>query len=100
MKQMGMPPRNDEFINMCKEDFLKRGENSSRQCEYSDRIISRGINNNNTSNNRDHHYNNFHLSEYLLTPCPVNTWKNWVVEDKEKKCSKTHQFYMNITKRN
>jgi hypothetical protein len=38
-------------------------------------------------------------SEYLLTPCQHVDYKNYMVGDKTKKCSKRHQALNNWTKR-
>jgi hypothetical protein len=37
--------------------------------------------------------------EFLLDPCPQNTFKNYLVSDDKKTCSLKHQTFNNITKR-
>ena len=39
------------------------------------------------------------IQEYLLMPCKQNTFRNHIVCDDTKCCSKRHQLFMNITKR-
>ena len=101
VKQMDIP-QNANVMDRCIEDKMRLG--NSRECEISDRIIKRG-GNNDPKCEPTHFckgfqcYNNYHLSEYLITPCPINTWKNSIVENKIGGCSRRHQFYMNVTKR-
>lgn len=100
-KQMSMP-QNSHLMDRCVEDKMRLG--FSRQCEMSTPIFTRGGNSKPQCGN-DHfakgflNYNNYHLGEYMIVPCPDNTWKNWPVQDDKKSCSKRHQFYMNVTKR-
>jgi hypothetical protein len=100
-KQMDMP-QNTDFMNRCIEDNMRK--NNSRHCETSQRIFERG--GNSTTQCEPVHfaggfqnYNKYHLNEYMLTPCPRNTWKNYLIQDNNKICSKRHQFFMNVTKR-
>ena len=44
-------------------------------------------------------YTNYNLSDFLLVPCPKNTYKNYLVFDDKKMCSKSHQALNNWTKR-
>lgn len=94
-------PQNAHIMDRCKENKMRMG--FSRACEVSDRIFERG--GNNTECEPKHfakgflNYNNYHLNEWMIVPCPENTWKNYLVSDKEKTCSKRHQIYMNNTKR-
>lgn len=44
-------------------------------------------------------YTPFHLHDYALIPCKVNTFRNHLVCDGEKCCSLRHQLFMNVTKR-
>jgi hypothetical protein len=44
-------------------------------------------------------YTKYNMGEFLLTPCPKNTYKNYIVFDDTKMCSKTHQVLNNWTKR-
>lgn len=44
-------------------------------------------------------FTEYHMDEYLLTPCKTNTWKNHVECDNSKCCSVHHQMYDNWTKR-
>lgn len=44
-------------------------------------------------------YTNYNMNEFLLVPCPKNTYKNYLVFDDTKMCSKTHQLLNNWTKR-
>jgi hypothetical protein len=37
--------------------------------------------------------------EFLLDPCPTNTFQNYLVGDDKKICSLRHQTFNNITKR-
>jgi hypothetical protein len=99
-KQMDMP-QNSHLMDRCVEDNMRRGY--SRECEVSKRIFERG---GNSTNCEPQHfargfqnYNKYHLNEFLITPCPDNTWKNWLVHDDKKVCTKRHQFFMNVTKR-
>lgn len=42
----------------------------------------------------------YHLSEFLLVPCPTPTYKNYLVTNQQGNiCSKRHQFLNNWTKR-
>lgn len=99
-KQMGMP-QNTNLMDRCIEDNMRRG--LSRGCEVSKRMFERG--GNSTECEPEHfargfqNYNKYHLNEYMMTPCPDNTWKNYLVHDDKKICTKRHQFFMNITKR-
>lgn len=38
------------------------------------------------------------FDDFLMIPCPVNTFDNNIACDEEKCCSKRHQLFMNITK--
>lgn len=38
-------------------------------------------------------------NDYLLVPCPRNTFQNYVVQNKEKGCSVHHQLFNNMTRR-
>jgi hypothetical protein len=38
-------------------------------------------------------------NEFLLTPCPKNTYQNYMVYDDKKMCSKSHQILNNMTRR-
>ena len=38
-------------------------------------------------------------NEFLLTPCPKNTYQNYMVYDDVKMCSKSHQILNNVTRR-
>ena len=93
IKQMSNPQKLN-LIDTSKEDYLKRG--NSRECVFTPEISSRGTNNIETVYSKEPCYK---LDEYLMAPCQTNTWQNWMVEDNNKKCSKHHQFYMNLTKR-
>ena len=100
IKQMDMP-QNVDSIDRCIEDKLQMTE--SRECEVSDRIYKRG---GNAECYEPQHfckgfdcYNNYHLSDFLITPCPINTWKNSLISNKDMGCTKRHQFYANVTKR-
>ena len=47
-------------------------------------------------------YTQYYMNEFLLTPCPKPTHKNYLVCDQTncgKCCSKRHQLFGNITKR-
>ena len=44
-------------------------------------------------------YTSYCMDEFLLTPCPKNTYKNYIVFDDKKQCSKSHQILNNWTKR-
>lgn len=44
-------------------------------------------------------YTSYNMQEFLLIPCPKNTYKNYLVFDEKKTCSKTHQILNNWTKR-
>lgn len=44
-------------------------------------------------------YTNYNMNEFLLVPCPRNTYKNYLVFDDKKTCSKSHQILNNWTKR-
>ena len=99
-------PQNSELVDRCVEDKLQRLQRLSqtRECEVSDRIRDRG---GNGSDCREpvhfakgfQCYNTYHLSEFMLTPCPINTWKNSIISNDSMGCSKRHQFFANITKR-
>jgi hypothetical protein len=99
-KQMDMP-QNINFMDRCIEDNMRK--NNSRECEASQRIFERGGNSTNCEPKHFaggfQNYNKYHLNQFMITPCPVNTWKNWLVQDDKKTCTKRHQFYMNVTKR-
>lgn len=90
------------LMDRCVEDKLRMTQ--SRECEVSDRIKTRG--GNGTDCREPVHfakgfqcYNTYHLSEFMLTPCPINTWKNSIISNEYMGCSKRHQFFANITKR-
>jgi hypothetical protein len=36
---------------------------------------------------------------FLLPTCPVSTYANQIVSDEEKVCTRSHQTFMNVTKR-
>jgi hypothetical protein len=99
-KQMDTP-QNTYLMDRCVENNMRRG--FSRECEVSKRIFERGGNSTNCEPvhfaRGFQNYNNYHLGEYMIAPCPDNTWKNWLVQDNKKICTKRHQFYMNVTKR-
>lgn len=44
-------------------------------------------------------YTNYNMNEFLLVPCPKNTYKNYLVFNDKKTCSKSHQILNNWTKR-
>jgi len=44
-------------------------------------------------------YSPYTLNEYLIVPCPRNTYKNYLIGDAKKICSKSHQILNNWTKR-
>lgn len=44
-------------------------------------------------------YTQYNMNEFLLVPCPKNTYKNYLVFDNKKTCSKSHQILNNWTKR-
>ncbi len=44
-------------------------------------------------------YTKYNMNDFLLVPCPKNTYKNYLVFDDKKTCSKTHQILNNWTKR-
>ena len=100
-KQMDMP-QNTTLIDRCIENNLMKAP-SVRECEVSDRIKKRGGNNDLCE--PEHFckgfecYTNYHLSEFFLTPCPINTWRNHIISNEDMGCSKRHQFFMTITKR-
>lgn len=99
-KQMDMP-QNSYLMDRCVEDNMRREH--GRVCEVSKRIVERG--GNSTNCEPEHfakgfqNYNGYHLSEFMMTPCPENTWKNGLVQDNDKICTQRHQFFMNVTKR-
>lgn len=41
----------------------------------------------------------YNIPDFLLIPCPKNTYKNYQVFDEHKQCSKSHQILNNWTKR-
>jgi hypothetical protein len=94
-------PQNSYLMDRCTENNLKFTE--SRPCEVSRRIFERGGNNSDCEPKHFakgfQNYNSYHLNEYMITPCPENTWKNHLVQDDKKMCTKRHQFFMNLTKR-
>lgn len=44
-------------------------------------------------------YTSYNMGDFLLQPCPKNTYKNYQVFDDKKQCSKSHQLLNNWTKR-
>ena len=44
-------------------------------------------------------YSKYYLNEFLLTPCPKPTYKNYIVCGEDRCCSKRHQLFNNMTKR-
>ena len=44
-------------------------------------------------------YSKYYLGEFLMVPCPKPTYKNYIVCDTDKCCSKRHQLFKNLTKR-
>lgn len=44
-------------------------------------------------------FTSYNINEFLLVPCPKNTYKNYVIFDDTKQCSKSHQVLNNWTKR-
>jgi hypothetical protein len=44
-------------------------------------------------------YSAYTLNDFLLVPCPKNTYKNYLVFDDKKTCSKSHQILNNWTRR-
>lgn len=44
-------------------------------------------------------YTNYNLNEFLLIPCPKPTYRNYLVFNDKKMCSKSHQALNNWTKR-
>ena len=44
-------------------------------------------------------YSSYSLNEFLLVPCPTPTYKNFLVMDGDKVCTKSHQMLNNWTKR-
>lgn len=44
-------------------------------------------------------YTKYNMRDFLLIPCPINTYKNYQVFDDNKQCSKSHQVLNNWTKR-
>lgn len=44
-------------------------------------------------------YTSYNMADFLLIPCPKNTYKNYQVFDEHKQCSKSHQILNNWTKR-
>lgn len=100
--QMDECPRNKCTLDSSLETKLKFSK-LPRDCEINDGILFRG---GNSMGREPPHfckgfqcYNGYHLSDFLLTPCPINTWKNYIIVDDCHGCSKRHQFFMNITKR-
>ena len=94
-------PQNSDLMDRCAEDKMRMG--FSRACEVSQRMFERG---GNSTNCEPKHfakgflnYNKYHLNEWMMAPCPENTWRNYLVSDNEKTCSKKHQVFMNVTKR-
>lgn len=101
LNQMQKTPVKPFMIDPCLEDKLKPKD--SRECDISLGVMKRGGNNENC---QPRHfckgfdcYNSYHLDEYLITPCPENTWVNHVISNASMGCSKKHQFFMNVTKR-
>lgn len=94
-------PQNMYMMDRCEEDNMRRG--FSRVCEVSKRMFERG--GNSTECEPKHfakgfqNYNKYHLNEWMMAPCPENTWMNYLVSDDEKTCTKRHQIFMNVTKR-
>ena len=102
LKQMSMPPQDQFTKDICIEDKIKFGVD--KNCDDSTTFNTRGGNNDETCEPCGFCkgfvcYNQYNLSEFLLTPCPINTWKNSIIQNDSMGCSKRHQFFMNVTKR-
>lgn len=65
--------------------------------------ISRGNNNNNREciqTCKDYgKYTPYNMQDFLLFPCEKSTYKNYLMTDDLKTCSKSHQMFDNNTKR-
>lgn len=84
------------------ESLLQRSKNP-REYVCNDSINSRGGNavscqDNDICTGYDC-YDNYHMQEYLMRPCKFNTFRNFLIEDDNKICSRQHQLFNNLTKR-
>jgi hypothetical protein len=86
------------------EHRLRIATQDPRKYVCSDAIKTRGLNASRCGDNKPFCqgwscYTNYHLDEFLLTPCKTNTWRNHIECDEDKCCSVHHQMFMNHTKR-
>lgn len=65
---------------------------SSRLCDK-EVVLYRG------QNNVIPQTTSFKKTEFLIPHCDCDSYQNWVICDREKCCSKRHQLFMNMTKR-
>lgn len=74
---------------------------SSRIPSCDQSIISRGGNNRNCPGitKCPNIYSAHSLNEFLIIPCSKNTYKNYLVTDGKKVCTKSHQVLNNWTRR-
>lgn len=79
--------------------FLDGRNQRVAKCDYN--ITSRGGNARgcDTTQPCPKMWTNYNFQEFLIVPCPKNTYRNYLVQDKEKVCTKSHQVLNNWTKR-
>lgn len=67
-------------VATCDETIMTRGGNNHGYYRYNPDVTNKNC-------------------EFLLDPCPKNTFKNYLIQDHEKICSLRHQTFNNVTKR-
>jgi hypothetical protein len=89
------------WLDIDTDTLLKMGGRDPRECLLSPAMLSRGGNAVSCRPERlpcgPERFKD--TRDFLLDPCPDNTYRNHVVCDAEKCCSVRHQTFMNVTKR-
>lgn len=88
--------------SVCDEYYLWTDSLNSRKYECTSAIMTRGGNYTCKEKNIMTGYNAFPNkvpNDFLLVPCPSNTFRNHVDCDENKCCSVNHQLFNNWTKR-
>ena len=95
-------PQPTGCINRCEELKLWTNTFTSRAPNCDEFIMTRG---NNLTHKPMQHCAGYQCypqrgkSEFLMIPCPQNTWNNHLEQDDTKICSVRHQMFNNVTKR-
>jgi hypothetical protein len=95
-------PLPSKIRNVVEEHKMWTQTYQTRVPQCNELIASRGGNNVSKSYSAYGGYECFSpqlMNDWIMEPCKKNTFQNYLVQDNDKICSKSHQLFNNVTKR-